>query len=247
MKNKYLYLSVLAIGFVACGESESTETENTEHTQDVVVEETMESNLEENQEIVEDSIEVTTEFNTIESYGTLLTKDDLIAQFGKDNLKDGESWYAEGTVRMEHTILTNPNNGHIVKYLWQEDGKTLNAIEASYYLWDENFERHGTQTITSENGLKLGMSLAELKEWNGADFKFSGFGWDYAGGIFAEAGSKLYDSKVQVTLIDDQDVQSEEWRFLLGDIEFNTSDDRLKDAPILVEQFSLYVTENDGK
>ena len=66
-------------------------------------------------------------FNTIEDYGQLKTKEEIIAAFGKENIKNGSSWYAEGTVQMKHTVVTNPKNKHIVKYVWNEENpKKLN-------------------------------------------------------------------------------------------------------------------------
>ena len=81
----------------------------------------------------------------------------------------------------------------------------------------------------------------ELREWNEADIKFSGFGWDYAGGIFVEEGSKLAESNVELTLINNQDKSNEGFEFMLGDVELSTTDERLTDAPVLVEMFSLYI------
>ena len=235
MNKKYLYLSLLSIGLIACGETETTEDSNNSEV------ETTES-VEKVEEIIEDEIESEINFSKFEDYASILTKSDLIAQFGEKNLEDKTSWYAEGTVERQSTILNNPDNGHIVKFVWDgDDNETTSWIEASYYLWDDEFGIEGKQFIETENGLKLGMSLAELREWNGDDFRFSGFGWDYAGGVFAEEGSKLADSKVQVTLINDQVNSNEGFDFMIGDVELHADDENLKDAPVLVEQFSIHI------
>ena len=77
-------------------------------------------------------------FNTIEDYGQLKTKEEIIASFGKENIKNGSSWYAEGTVQMKHTVVTNPKNKHIVKYVWNEENpKKLNSIEINYFDYNE--------------------------------------------------------------------------------------------------------------
>lgn len=234
MNKKYLSLLVFFIGLVACGESQDHETELSENVVEVMTPDSV--------EILEDIVESKADFIKFDHYATILTKDDLIAQFGKENLVDMTVWYAEGTVERQSTVLTNPDNGHVIKYVWAEkDNFTTSWIEATYYLWDEDYGIGGTQTLESENGLKLGMSLAELRTWNEADFKFSGFEWDYAGGIFEEEGSKLANSKVHVNLINDQIASNEGFDFMIGDVELHADDKNLIDAPVLVEQFSFYI------
>lgn len=239
MKNQYLYASILLIGLVSCGESKSPQ-EN-ELSENIAINITDTIN-ELTADVIEEVDEVKTDFNLFDDYATILTKDDLIAQFGKENLEDRTVWYAEGTVERQSTILTNPNNDHVIKYVWaEEDNVTTSWIEATHYLWDEDFNRHGTQTIETINGLKLGMSLEDLKKWNEADIKFSGFGWDYAGNVFVQSGSKLAESNVQLTLLNDQDKSNEGFDFMLGDVELNTAEERLNNAPVLVEMFSIYI------
>lgn len=236
MNIKYLYLSVLVLGLIACGESHDPESESVE---EIIITDPIDVKT---VEVVEDNVEAKIDFSKFDHYATILTKNDLIAKFGEENLEDRTVWYAEGTVERQSTILTNPDNGHVVKYVWaEEDNSTTSWIEATHYLWNEAFSIEGTQTLETENGLKLGMSLAELREWNEADFKFSGFGWDYAGGVFAEKGSNLADSKVQVNLMNDQVASNEGFDFMIGDVELHADDEKLIDAPVLVEQFSLYI------
>lgn len=42
-----------------------------------------------------------------------------------------------------------------------------------------------------DNGLRVGMSLAELVRLNGGPIRFSGFGWDYGGTVTAWNGGRL--------------------------------------------------------
>jgi len=228
------------MGLSACQEAETTqENEHSENMKSIEQSDTINEAI---AEVIEDVDEVKIDFNTFNDYATILSKEDLIAQFGKENLEDRTAWYAEGTVERQSTVLTDPNNGNIIKFVWSdEDNSTTSWIEASYYKWNENYEIKGKQTIKTEDGLKLGMSLMELREWNEADIKFSGFGWDYAGGIFVEEGSKLAESNVELTLINNQDKSNEGFEFMLGDVELSTTDERLTDAPVLVEMFSLYI------
>lgn len=181
----------------------------------------------------EETIEVL--YSTFEDYCQITSKEQLISEFGEENLIDGESWYAEGTVRLENTILTNPENGQVIKYLWKEDGNTLNFLEASYYIIDEQYAIQGTQIISSECGISTGMSLQDLKEWNGADFNFFGFGWDYEGGIFEDEGSKIAECPIQIKLSFDLEIEiPEEYFEMYSDQVFSTADEIAQGAPVLI-------------
>lgn len=178
------------------------------------------------------------DFSKFEHYASILTKEDLIAQFGNENLKDQTMFFAEGTVEKAASVLVNPNNNHIINYIWKEDGNSTDWIEAHYNLFDENYEITGTQKIKAENGLYLGMSLKELVDWNGADFKFSGFGWDYGGTIYIDENSKMSKSPIGVGI----DLMTyENAEFALGDIELSTDDERLKDLEIVITQFTMHI------
>ena len=67
--------------------------------------------------VVEDEIENKIDFSKFEHYAAILTKKDLTAQFGEANLRNTTVSYAEGTVEKEVTILTNPKNGQVIKYI----------------------------------------------------------------------------------------------------------------------------------
>lgn len=185
---------------------------------------------------------VSRSFSTVEDYSQITSKEDLIDEFGEENLVHGESWYAEGTVRFDHSLLTNPENGHVVKYLWNEDG-TLSSLEVSYTIYDEYYEVLGTQVIHSETGIHTGMALQDLKEWNGEDFDFFGFGWDFGGAIIADEGTRIAESPFQIDLAMHQEMDSEEQLELMGDQELNTSDEIVQDVPIVVERLTFYPSE----
>ena len=152
---------------------------------------------------------------------------------------EGESWYAEGTVRFEHTVLTDPGNGQVITYVWQEDGETLSHIEAEYYIYDEDYIITGTQEVFSECGVSTGMSLDELREWNRDDFDFLGFGWDYEGGIVEEEGSRIAECPVEIKLSFDLQAElPEEYTDMYGDRMFSTADDIAQGAPVLVDRLT---------
>jgi len=235
MKFTKLIAVLILFSLFSCENIEESKTEKVDLEDDIIQinELIIDSTLKENE----------SKYNYFEDYIIFKTKADLIKEFGEITLLDGISWYAEGEVKREHSLLVNPKNGHMIKFIWSDETDSLESIEASYYLWDDNSEIDGYQDLDAKNGLKLGMSLDELKKWNGTDFKFSGFGWDYAGGVFVEEGGKLFNSKVIVTLINNQINLDDTYNFMIGDIELNTADEKLIGAPVLVEQFTYHMRD----
>ena len=209
---------------------------------DVFVSPDLEDSIEEPlppEEVPEEPVELV--FNTIEDYAQLKTKEEIISTFGKENIKNGSSWYAEGTVQLKHTVVTNPKNKHIVKYVWNEENpKKLSSIEINYFDWDENFEVKGTQKVLSACGLYTGMSINDLRKWNGADFNFSGFGWDYEGGVFVTPKSRLSTCPVNIKLGLKLDGNLDLAEGLYGDQELSTSLEMVRKAPIIVDKLTYY-------
>lgn len=178
-----------------------------------------------------------TDFSKFDHYLTLNTKNAVIQQFGAENIKHQTMYFAEGTVEKKASVLTNPQNGHIVHFIWQDNNDSLDWIEANYLLFDENYEPKGKQKIEAENGLYLGMPLKKLKEWNGADIKFSGFAWDYGGSVFREEGTRIASSPVMFDL-DLENYNGAD--FAMGDIELTSADPKVAALDIIISAFSMY-------
>lgn len=100
------------------------------------------------------------------------TETDLIKFFGKKNITRQTRDYAEGTETYNCTIIfADSPNELVVK--WKE-GKD--------YVEPEFLDLWGKKTRWKlDNGITLGTPLNELVKLNGADFTFSGLGWDYGG------------------------------------------------------------------
>lgn len=232
---KLLTITLISFLFFSC----STEPEEEFVSPDLAdsIEEPLEP-----EEQPEEPVELV--FNTIEDYAQLKTKEELIATFGKENIKNGTSWYAEGTVQLKHSIVTNPKNKHIVKYLWDEENpKKLSSIEISYFDYNEDYEVLGTQKILSACGFYTGMPINDLRKWNGADFNFSGFGWDYEGGVFVKEKSRLSTCPVTIKLGLKHDGNLDLAEGLYGDQELSTSSEAVKKAPIIVERLYYYLKD----
>ncbi len=179
-------------------------------------------------------------FETLEDYVTITNKTALYAQFGAEHIKEDTSWYGEGTLMLMTSVLTNPTNGHIVNYVWQEDNQEeLDMVEVHHVIYNDDYEQIGTQEVYSSTGLYVGMPINDLRKWNGAEFKFSGFGWDYGGGIFVQKGSKFADCKLRMTLDFDYEAEYPGMESLYGDTEFSSDDANVKEAPIFLSYLSL--------
>jgi hypothetical protein len=173
MKKLFLAVTVGTFLFSSCGDN----TNKNETEKDTIVKNESAPDKDATKENVE---EKTVYF---EDYAEVKSKKALIEKYGAEHIKTNTEAFAEGTIEREVSILTDPKNGYVIKYVWDEDNKTLSWLEASEMLFNDNYEVTGKQTIKTKNGLWLGMTLKELRDWNGADFKFSGFGWDFGGGI----------------------------------------------------------------
>jgi len=231
---KLTTITLITLLFIGC----STEPEEKEVFKSPNLEDSMEKPLPP-EEVPEEPVELV--FNTIEDYAQLKTKEEIIANFGKENCKSGTSWYAEGTIQLKHTVVRNPKTKHIVKYVWdEENSKKLGSIEINYFDWNEDFEVKGTQKVLSACGFYTGMPINDLRKWNGADFNFSGFGWDYEGGVFVTPKSRLSTCAVSIKLGLKLDGNMDASDGLYGDQELNTSDPMVKTAPIIVEKISYY-------
>jgi len=220
-----LFLSLL---ISACGNDASVDNNDVSTTDSTIVVDDNDTNI--------DDATVQDGFNTIDDYTIFSSKDDLIAEFGQNNLVDGVQYYAEGTVVIESTTLTNPQNNQVIIFEWDDDDN-LSSVVANYAIYDENYQQIGTQKIETNDGLFLGMSLSELRTWNGEDFSFSGFGWDYGGAIFVKDGSKISNSNFGIVL----DILDYDFDYALGDIELNADDENLEDAGIYVSILVYYV------
>ncbi|MBN4071070.1 hypothetical protein JYT72_01040 [Crocinitomix catalasitica] len=221
---KKIIIASLAVMVASCGEAqELSELESSKETSNNLSDTLADDSL-----VGEDD-----KIQFFEDYARFDTKTKLYEEFGKENLEDSETWYAEGTYRVVITTLTDPNNGNVIQFSWDEENEeALSFIET----WNRNWrdENGNEQRIETKEGIYTGMSLEDLVAWNeGENFEFSGFGWDYAGGVFAGAESKISKAKIQFTL-DLKDEGYESFLHLLGDGSHKTSDEDVKGAPIVV-------------
>lgn len=232
---KIILLSLASVTLWSCNadaeatEENNTNTEQTTDTTQVAP------------EVIEEEAEVA-DFSKIEHYAIFETKDMLIENFGAENIVDGSSWYGEGSLELQHSVLTNPSNGHVVKYVWQEENPTqLNSIEITGSIRDENYKVIDMQKIGSESGLYTGMTVKEMKEWNGTDFTFSGFGWDFHGNVFPGEGTKISTCGLSLTMDLNDKLNEAKYDNMYGDVTLSSADEAVLNAPITLDVMVLYI------
>ncbi|MEZ4936037.1 MAG: hypothetical protein R2799_00425 [Crocinitomicaceae bacterium] len=229
----YIIATTLILSsLVSCG-SEETKKE-TEKTTENKVDSTADSLVSEKKEIVQ--------LEKLEDYASLKTYEEAVEYFGEDNMIADTSWYAEGTVMMLSNRCTDPNNKQIIMLVWEKGGKDkLSHVEAHYNVWDNDFAKVlATQKISSNCGLFTGMKIGELQEFCGQPVKFSGFGWDFAGGVRMLNQPKLEACNINLTLDLDQS-DFEKVKHLLGDVELSSDQEEVKGMPIFVQKLTYYV------
>ncbi len=250
MKRTYLALVILTLsGLTACTDSGKTaedieqEYANDQNTTITTDDQNNPNKVVENAETTEENVVDVSQFEYLEDFAKLDTKTKLYNAYGAENLEDDSQWFAEGTVEYQITRLTDPNTLNVYIYNWsQGNNETLSFIEAPTLIWDNNYEVARRQVVMSKSGVFTGMTIKDLHTWNGADFSFSGFGWDYEGGIFAEEGSNIANAGVIIKL-SLEDYNNPDNTHLLGDIEFSTADEGILDAPIMVDRITYYPEE----
>lgn len=228
---------IIPLFIFSCGESNENETNDNIENEIVEAVDTLEIDS-----LVEGLIDAHS-FEYIEDYAQLKTKTEIYDEFGEENLTDATEWYAEGTVQLECTRLINPNNGHHIKFVYdQENPEKCNSIEAHYYTSDGDGDNPVTQKIETKCGTYTGMTFNELREWNEEEFEFSGFGWDYGGGIMPATGSKIEQCKVMMMLdYDYNDGDQELFTSLLGDVIFKSDNENAVRAPIFIGFLTYYL------
>jgi hypothetical protein len=175
---------------------------------------------------------------SFEDYAKLTTIEEIEKVFGAEQMKEGISYYAEGTVQYKNTTVTNPATTHEIRYVWGDNGE-LNSIEADYIRRNENFEEVGKQMTKSDCGIHLGMTLEELVAWNEDELSFLGFGWDFEGMVQRKENSKLSNCDVIARLGIDHDPSYP--AEIMGDIDLNSTDENLKGVKIFITNFTYHI------
>ncbi len=104
------------------------------------------------------------------------TLENLQTAYGKENVIDGELPGPEGSVSPGAWIFKGTDKELQVMWEPETGEKMVTTVIIIGKAWK------------FDNGLKLGASIEEVGQANGAPFKLSGFDWDYGGWANFEGG-----------------------------------------------------------
>ncbi|MBI3511587.1 MAG: hypothetical protein HY064_13075 [Bacteroidetes bacterium] len=157
-------------------------------------------------------------------------ENELKKKFGAGHISYDTIWGAEGGFVMG-TFIDRKTSDE-VQILWKDSlhraGVEVATLDAMYV---ENGGYDFNNKWTTTCGIYLGMTSDELEQLNGKDFKFSGFGWDYGGGISSWNEGKLEKAGIGIMLTEanhEKNISQKEMESLLGDKEFSSADPLVK-------------------
>ncbi len=100
----------------------------------------------------------------------------LIETYGADNVVTGMVPGPEGMEYLASTVFPDDPE-RVMEFAWFDEEKReyLSSVELS-------------PSQITPTGLRLGLTVAEVEELNGAPYNIGGFWWDYGGGAWFETG-----------------------------------------------------------
>ena len=177
----------------------------------------------------------------VESLLDLKSESDIIRKYGANAVTYDTIWGAEGFFTMGTWIKTD-DASHI-EIMWTDSAKREGVISASLVSDADYFAPQlPSGKWKSRTGVFIGMSIEELEKLNGRPFVFSGFGWDYGGGIIRWENGTLQDKGIAIQL--NEGVQSsalpeKEYLKCVGDVELMSSDTSARKMKPRVWSFSV--------
>jgi hypothetical protein len=158
------------------------------------------------------------------------TREGLRRQLGADVVSDGEIYLGEGETR-PGTVLF-PGTSEELEIVWHtQDFRCPEMVRAS---------APGSRWST-EQGVRIGSSVAQVQAANGRSFSFWGFEWDLGGYVVDWSGGRLSDLGLRFTLPEgavDRIGEAGAARFF-GDVVVRSDDPDLPALAPVVETFFL--------
>lgn len=158
----------------------------------------------------------------------------LVATFGAGAVVFRKVDGAEGE-KIGATVLFPDDPKRRIELFWSDEAKRAGLSSA----------RPGpANRAAAPDGVRPGMSIAEVEKLNGRPFTLSGFGWDYGGSVTdwkggALAGPAPGGCVVSVRFALPPDAADAVTEKVSGDREFSSSDRNIRAAKPIVEGFTL--------
>jgi hypothetical protein len=177
----------------------------------------------------------------VETILDMKSESDLIKKYGAAAVSYDTIWGAEGFFTMG-TMLKTDDASHI-EIMWTDSAKREGVISASLVSDAEYFAPSlPAGKWKSRTGVHIGMTLDQLEKLNGRPFVFSGFGWDYGGGVIRWENGTLQDKGIAIQLnegVQSDAVPEKEYLKCVGDIEVMSSDTSARKLKPRVWSFSV--------
>lgn len=148
--------------------------------------------------------------------------------YGKDQVKKQKLFIQEGETRDGFVVF--PNQPNQLECFTDDKGK-IELIRIT---------GKGSSWHTAE-GIRIGTMLEKLVELNGRPIEFTGFGWDYGGGVtsFSKGALEKFSKGLNLTLIH-PDEGFPNYEKYLGDQVFTSNMKDLKGAGITVSTLRFF-------
>mgnify|MGYP001767251056 CR=1 FL=1 len=157
--------------------------------------------------------------------GPKATHAEVVAAFGKDNVTFERIYAAEGE-KIGATVIHPKDPARRLELIWMDQKKRSGLANVRFS--DET-------TWIAPNGVKRGMSIAEVEKLNGRPFTLSGFFWDYGGYVSDWKGGTLDAAipggcVVQVRFAVPDDAPEAATSKVSGDSDFSSADKNMRAA-----------------
>lgn len=169
------------------------------------------------------TVPATSDYQLPGDFGPHTDRAALERRFGAANVRAGDVPGAEGET--SRGIVLFPEDPTRRAYLYFEDEKALRGL-SSVGVFDMPSEWR------LDNGVRIGMPLAELIALNGKPIEFTGFDWDYGGAISNWNGGRLQPAEdapvARVVRLGhaEPEAEAEADAYPMGDATFSSDDPR---------------------
>jgi hypothetical protein len=154
----------------------------------------------------------------------LSSQSTLEALFGRKNVTMSKLPAAEGETIDGARIHAGPERQ--LEVIWEEMavGKRISMVRLIGKGW------------TLDNGLRLGLTVADVEKINGKPFKVSGFDWDYGGWANFSEGALATGVSVRFS-----PTESDYSREIVGDRDVSSASTALRAANPLVTEIDIHL------
>ncbi|NLN73217.1 MAG: hypothetical protein GX140_03110 [Bacteroidales bacterium] len=177
--------------------------------------------------------------NSLEFVWSLENLEGLEKSFGKENLSHGETSYDEGNTFIKTTTIFAESD-HPLTVIWDSDDTDFSkmfSVKLTFYHFDEDYNQRDIDYNywQCENGLRLGMTIGELREWAEKPFKFFGIDWDFGGYVDPETNPKFENYSVFLGYeTDDYSSLPKGYNTIAGDVLLDSDNELANELPLTI-------------